>query len=271
MSFSGQGQGQGQGQPGGRQQPADAGHPGGRESAGGRRADPREIGLYLRRHWLATILALVILLILAIRFLRKPAAESDEGAPAVVTAQVGTAHVGDFAVTVDALGTVEPRPGAFAQVAAPAASRVARIMVATGDRVRAGQALVQLDESVWALQAQQARVTLDAAEKAYERADRLFTEGIAPRKDVETAAAEMAKARADLEAARRTLALGTLRSPIGGVVTELRASLAQPVDVNQPLVEVVNPAGLEVLFHLSPTDASRLAPGLTPAVRACAD
>ncbi len=242
----------------------------GPESPGrlGRPESPREgrwaagdVVAYLRRHWFLTLAALIVLLVLAIRFLRHPAEESDEGAPAVVNAQTGVARVGDFAVTIDALGTVQPRPGSFAQVAAPAASRVARILVATGDHVRPGQPLVQLDESVWVLQAQQAQIALDAAQKAYDRAQRLFDEGISPRKDVETAAADLAKAKADLEAARRTEALGTLRSPIAGVVTQMRASLAQPVDVNQPLVEVVNPAGLEVLFHLSPTDAARLAPG----------
>ncbi len=219
-----------------------------------------EVVGYVRRHWFLALAALVVILILAIRFLRHPAAE-EEGAPAVVTARTGIARVGAFDVTIDALGTVQPRPGSFAQVAAPAASRVARILVATGDRVRPGQALVQLDESVWVLQAEQAQIALDAAQKAYDRSERLFTEGISPRKDVESAAADLARARAELEQARRTQALGTLRSPIAGVVTELHASLSQPVDVNQPLVEVVNPAGLEVLFHLSPTEAARLAPG----------
>ncbi len=215
----------------------------------------------LRKHWLLTLVGLLVVLVLAVRFLRRPAAAEDEAAPAVVSAQTAIARVGDFAVTIEALGKVQPRAGSFAQVAAPAASRVASILVATGDRVRAGQALVQLDESVWALQAQQARVGMDAAQRAFDRAQRLFDEGISPRKDVEAAASDLARARAELEAAQRTQALGTLRSPIAGVVTEMKASLSQPVDVNQPLVEVVDPAGLEVLFHLSPNDAARLAPG----------
>jgi RND family efflux transporter MFP subunit len=41
----------------------------------------------------------------------------------------------------------------------------------------------------------------------------------------------------------------------------MRATLSQAVDANQPLVEVVDPRGLEVLFHLSPDDAARVAPG----------
>jgi multidrug efflux system membrane fusion protein len=45
------------------------------------------------------------------------------------------------------------------------------------------------------------------------------------------------------------------------VVTAVNAVLAQAVDANQPLVEVVDPSGLEVLFHLSPGDAARVSPG----------
>ena len=133
--------------------------------------------------------------------------------------------------------------------------------MATGDRVAAGQPLVELDASVWAMQAQQARVGLDAAQKAFDRAERLYKEGISPRKDVESAATDLARARAELQAAQRTRSLATLRSPIAGVVTEMLASLSQPVNENQPLVEVVNPTGLEVLFRLSPTDAGRVVPG----------
>ena len=79
----------------------------------------------LRKHWLLTLVGLLVVLVLAVRFLRRPAAAEDEAAPAVVSAQTAIARVGDFAVTVEALGTVQPRAGSFAQVAAPAASRVA--------------------------------------------------------------------------------------------------------------------------------------------------
>jgi RND family efflux transporter MFP subunit len=45
------------------------------------------------------------------------------------------------------------------------------------------------------------------------------------------------------------------------VVTAVNAVLAQAVDANQPLVQVVDPSGLEVLFHLSPEEAARVRPG----------
>ncbi len=187
--------------------------------------------------------------------------EEEEEVPAVVNAEVGTAQLKSFEITIDALGTVEPRPGHSAEIAAPEATRVQRVLVALGDRVRAGQPLVQLDVSVWAARRHQAEVALTTAQQAFDRAQRLLTEGIAPRKDVESASADLARARAELEETRRVETLGTIRSPISGVVTELNAVLSQPVEPGQVIVEVLDPAALEVIFHLSPSDAGRIRPG----------
>jgi RND family efflux transporter MFP subunit len=138
---------------------------------------------------------------------------------------------------------------------------VERVYVALGDRVSAGQPLVQLDVSVWSARRVQAEVALTTAQQAYERAQRLLTEGIGPRKEVETAAAEVARARAELAEARRFETLGTLRSPINGVVVELNAALEQPVDAGQPIVEVVDPLGLDIIFHVGVSDAGRIVQG----------
>src|SRR4051812_27710955 len=145
--------------------------------------------------------------------------EEETTESAEVEAQTVTAVIEPFAITVASLGTVEPRPGAFARIAAPAATRVTRVLVAEGDHVRAGQPLIELDASVFNAQAQQARAAYDQAERALARQTRLQTEGIAPRKDVEQAAADLGTARAALVEAQRIQSLAVLRSPLAGVVS----------------------------------------------------
>jgi membrane fusion protein (multidrug efflux system) len=136
-----------------------------------------------------------------------------------------------------------------------------RSTFAVGDHVAAGDPLVQLDSSVWTAKRKEAQTALATAKAAFERAKKLLSEGISPQKDVETAEAELATARAHLEEARRAERLGTLRSPLNGVVVVMSAALSQPVDAAQTLVEVVDPLGLEILFHLSAHDAGRIVPG----------
>ena len=212
------------------------------------------------QHWRYIVVVLLLALVTVIIVRRRGGVEEAEVAP-LVAADVATAQVKTFTVTLSALGTVEPRPGFSAQIAAPEATRVQRVYVAVGDRVSAGQALVQLDVSVWDAKLRQAEVGLTTAQQAYNRAERLLTEGIAPRKDVETAAADLATARAGVEEARRLARLGTIRSPVSGVVTALNVVLAQNVDAGAPIVEVVDPRGLEITFHLSPTEAGQIRPG----------
>ncbi len=209
------------------------------------------------------LLAGAAVVLLAAWWLLRPRADaSGEAAPVpAVAAETATATVTTFAVTIRALGTVAPRPGHSAQIAAPAATRVTRVYVGLGDRVRAGEPLVALDGSIWAAQIAQARASSTTAQQAYDRAARLVDQGILPRKDAEVARADLAATRAALTEAERTAALGTLRSPIDGVVTRIGAALSQPVDANQPLVEIVDPTGLEVLFHLAPDEAARVSEG----------
>jgi RND family efflux transporter MFP subunit len=135
--------------------------------------------------------------------------------------------------------------------------------VTTGQRVSAGQPLVELEQGAFRATAQSADAALTAARLAYERAQRLAGEGIVPRKDVEQAAASLAKARADAVAARREAQLAVLRSPIPGVVTSMTATLGAAADASQPLVEVTDPSALDAMLNVSPTDAARVRPGAT--------
>lgn len=215
---------------------------------------------WVRRHDVALVAMAAVVILAAWLLLRGDGGEEEEVA-AVVAAETAVAQVRSFPIVLSVIGTVDARPGSEAQIAAPAATRVTKVFVGTGDAVRAGDPLVALDESVWAAQTAQADAGFLAAQQAFERATRLADEGVGPRKDVETAAAALAQARAARQEARRRQSLAVLRSPISGIVTAMRAVLAQPVDANVPLVEVVNPEVLEVLFHLAPDDAAQVAPG----------
>jgi RND family efflux transporter MFP subunit len=190
------------------------------------------------------------------------AAAGDAATPqAVVGVQTAVITKGPFTETLGAIGTVAPRPGHVAALAAPQPARISQVYVAAGQHVAAGQPLVELDQTPFRAATQAAEATLSAAEKANERQQRLANEGIVPRKDADQAAAEAAKARADAANARRAEQLSVVRSPLGGIVTRMTAVLGATADVAQPLVEVADPAALDILLSVTPTDAARLRPG----------
>ena len=176
----------------------------------------------------------------------------------VVAVRTAVVDAQPFTETINAIGSVTGRPGHVASLGAPTATRVSKVYVSEGARVSAGQPLVELDRTAIEAAAQASESALTAAQQAYERAERLNREGVAPRKDVEQAAADVAKARSEAIAARRSAQLAVLRSPIGGVVTRLSAVLGQSVDVNQPLVEVADPSALDIVFSVTPSEAARV-------------
>lgn len=180
---------------------------------------------------------------------------------AVVGVQTAVVTKGPFTETLGALGTIVPRPGHVAALAAPQPARITRVYVAAGQHVTQGEPLVELDQTPFRAATQAAEATLAAAEKANERQQRLASEGIVARKDADQAAADAAKARADAANARRAEQLSVVRSPLGGVVTKMTAVLGATADVAQPLVEVADPAALDILLNVTPNDAGRIRRG----------
>ena len=210
----------------------------------------------------AAILASAILAsIVACKGGGKEEAGGDEAGHAVISAQTVVVAPQAFTETVGALGTVVARAGHVATLSAPAAGRVGGVRVTAGQTVSAGQVLVELDQAPFTAALRSAEAALAAAERANERQQRLAQEGIVPRKDAEQAAAELARAQSDADAARRNVQLSVLRTPIGGVITRMSATLGASVDPAQPLVEISDPTALDILLNVTPTEAANVRPG----------
>jgi len=190
-------------------------------------------------------------------------AHSDSGGEprAVVTAGTAVATTQAFPQIVRAIGSVTARPGRFAELAAPAPTRVAHIFVVPGAHVAAGDSLVAFERAPFDAAAKSATAALTSAQHAYARAGRLVAAGILPQKDADQAAADLAQAEVAALTAERTQQLATLRAPLAGVVTRMSAVLGASVDPSQPLVEVADPHAADIVFNVSPVEATAIRPG----------
>lgn len=188
-------------------------------------------------------------------------AGSPPSAQAAVVAQTAIATEQPFARIVRAIGTVTPRPGHFAELAAPGPTRVARILTAPGERVAVGDTLVEFERAPFDAAAQSAGTALETAQRNYARAVRLVQAGILPPKDSDQAATDLAQAQVVAVTARRAQQLATLRAPIAGVVTRMTAVLGASVDATQALVQVADPATLDVVFNVTPAEAGEIHEG----------
>ena len=158
-----------------------------------------------------------------------------------------------------------------------------KILARLGDRVRAGQPLVQLSSpSVGLIQAdaQKAMSDLRLSEKSIERVRKLQADGAIAAKEVAQAEADHRKAIADAGRAKAQLAaLGvsptdpavnvSLRAQIAGTVVERNVLLGQEVRADQatPLLTISNVDVLWVLGDVYEQDLSTVQEGDSVAIR----
>jgi RND family efflux transporter MFP subunit len=186
----------------------------------------------------------------------------EDAAPApVVGAKTAAASLQRFDETLTVIGSVNPRPGHYAELSAPGPTRVMHIYVGAGDVVASGDPLVEFDRAPFDAAAVGAHASLLVAQRAYDRAQRLSAAGVVARKDVDQAAADLAQAQTTDVTARRSQELATLRAPLAGVVTHMSAVLGASVDAAAPVVGVADPGALDIVLGVSPREAPRVRRG----------
>ena len=198
----------------------------------------------------------------------KPGADKEAAVPTAVTVKSVLVTAQPYTETIGALGTVAARSGHVASLSAPAPARIAQVLVSTGQRVGIGTRLVVFEQTPFREAARAAEAALTLAQRAHDRAQTLSGAGIIPRKDLDQATSDLAKARNDVAIARRAEQLSVLRSPINGVVTQLSAVLGASADVTQPLVQIADPSALDIVLGTTPALAAKIRPGNKVELRA---
>ena len=189
-----------------------------------RGAPPRQ------RHWLRWMLPLLVLVAVGGVVGRRIAAgrvPTVETTPVVVTSPDRAAEVpvlsgAGYVVSADR----------YISIGVRVAGRIDRYLVEEGDRVQAGDPLVQLDAREYRSTVERASANLklaqaeaDLARQRLARIQALQRTGVVSREELDirraeadTAAARVGTAKADLEAARVALEYTTLRAPRSGVI-----------------------------------------------------
>jgi cobalt-zinc-cadmium efflux system membrane fusion protein len=198
----------------------------------------------------------------------------------ITTSQVESRTGGDLVML---LGELAVDQRAYAEVSAPVAARVTRLLVNAGDSVRAGQTLAELISPELARERAEylsAGARLRLAEAALERKRGLLAEKIVPLREVQEAEAAAGEARAALRASSAAIAAFgveppsdegdaatsssfSLRSPIAGSVIERTAVIGQLLDPATPAYRIGNLSTLWLTVHAFERDAVRIRPGVS--------
>lgn len=160
-------------------------------------------------------------------------------------------------------------------VSAQVPGAVVAIEVKVGDVVKAGQVLARIDaraaeQTVAAsdAQVQSARATLEVATKEFERQKQLFERNYTSQAALERAEAQFKATQAQVAAqlaqsgvARAQSGFFVVKSPYGGVISEVPITLGDMAMPGRALATLYDPAAMRVTVAVPQTDLARIATG----------
>jgi membrane fusion protein (multidrug efflux system) len=166
-------------------------------------------------------------------------------------------------------------------VRAKSTGTLLNLSVSEGSRVKAGQALGQLDLEELRYRVAERNASVESARAQLDQAERQFkaNQGLAEQKfiastaldtsraSLETARAQVATAKAQLDTMQVTLRQAALIAPINGVVSKRHALPGEKLAPEQQILSIVDLSRLELAGLVGTHEVSRLKPGMAVQIR----
>lgn len=175
---------------------------------------------------------------------------------AVTTSAVEEA---EWSPSLRAVGTVVAARGVM--VAAEVPGLVKRLAFESGQRVRRGDVLVELDSAIERAQLSSAKANLELAEVNLRRTKALAEQRINAPAELDAAEAQAKQARAQVDNIAAQIAKKTIRAPFDGKLGIREVELGQIVSPGTPLVRLQDLDRVYVDFYLPQRDLERLEDG----------
>ena len=159
-----------------------------------------------------------------------------------------------FMHAVDVQGRVDGDENITYSAKVPAV--VKRVNVKAGDRVSAGQVLVELDADVVKAQIETLKKGLELANTVYEKRKSLWEQKVGSEIEFLQAKNQKESLEKQIASARENLDMYLIKSEYSGTVDLVSIKVGQGVAPGVPAVSVVNPAALKIKADLSESYAN---------------
>jgi len=158
-------------------------------------------------------------------------------------------------------------PVHYTTLSSEMAGRIDKINTRVGDHFHQGDPLVVFDCAVPRAQVAHAQAVVTQAEKTYEIDRRLVALKSMGQLELDVAAAEVLKGKADLDGAEAVASKCTIAAPFSGVTAEQKAREFQYTTPGQPLLDILDDHTLEIELIAPSHWLSWLKPGYPFQVR----
>lgn len=165
-----------------------------------------------------------------------------------------------FTDNVDTVSTLEALEEV--QLAAQAGGRIERLLVRQGDRVRAGQLLLVLDQTQIRADVARLAAQQESDKLNYQRFDFLVRKGAASALQRDEFRQKYIASRQQLIARQADLAFRDLTAPIGGIIGDVQVKEGDVIQAGAPFTRIIRNDRLLARVDVPAVYTARLRPGL---------
>jgi len=174
---------------------------------------------------------------------------------------VEVAEAANRTVAASYTGTASLEALAEAQVVAKTSGVALQVLVEEGQAVEAGQALVRLDPDRARLNVAQSEAQMRKLENNYRRAEQLFAQQLISAGEHDQLRHDLESARATYNLARLELSYTTVTAPIPGVIASRSIKTGNFVQINTPIMRIVDDSRLEATLNVPERELATLKAG----------
>jgi len=206
------------------------------------------------------VLAAVLLLLPGCGSRAKDGAAEGDGTPPAVTVEAVAVEPRAMAASYSGSASLEAR--AEAQVVAKTSGVALEVLVQEGDVVRPGQVLVRIDADRARLNLAQVDAQVKKLEANFRRASELVKQQMVSVGDHDQLRYDLENARATWRLAQLELSYTNVTAPISGVVASRSIKPGNFVQINTPIIRIVDNSRLEATLNVPERDLTTLREGL---------
>lgn len=141
------------------------------------------------------------------------------------------------------------------------AGRIQRLLVRSGQKVSAGQVLVELDNSVMQSSLAEIKTQLDLAQTLFDKQKRLWDQGIGSELQYLQVKTQLEGLQKRLATAQKQAAMANLRAPFAGTIDELFLKAGEYAAPGMAVARLVSSGGLRLELDVPETYITRLKVG----------
>lgn len=177
-----------------------------------------------------------------------PSTGDRPGGPPAVLVEVGEARRGDVSVRFDVVGSAHANEAVT--ITSKVTGIVSRVVFAEGDRVKAGDPLVELDSREIQAELEGARAERDNAKRLFDRAVQLYESRSIARARVDDLQGDLTAAEARVRAAEARILDFTIRAPFAGRLGLRRLSVGALVSPGSEITTLDDTSRIKVDFRV---------------------